>query len=480
MLDHDGQSEAADDGGDALVPTPTDDDLPRRYADFATMPEALDYVGAEQARASISTITAPSWSASIPIAELRADALADAHRLIARGVEARRPDRADRRDRARVRRLVLRRALCRRLAGAAAAADLVRRRANPISTSSRVQLKSSDPALLFYPARARRDGRRGRRGGRRRGRRLGRASQAGRRRSARCPRPKPDDIAYLQYSSGSTRFPHGVAVTHQALLANLAAHADSMNIGAGRPRRFLAAFLPRHGPGRLHALDGRQPDVGRLSQDRGFRPPPARLARPDHPQRRQCDELFADLRLRHLRAPRVEPDERRRALRSVALAGRRQRRRHDPARRHAGLRRRLRAGRLRRQQLPAELRPRRGDARGHGHAAGRGHRRRAGRGDPARRRRRGRARPAAALPLGRQLRQAGARHGGRDPRRRRQHAGRARDRQGLLPRHLGHGRLFPRRGGDRTPASTPTAGSTPATWAICPTAISTSSAAPRT
>lgn len=32
--------------------------------------------------------------------------------------------------------------------------------------------------------------------------------------------PKSDDLAYLQYSSGSTRFPHGVAVTHSALLAN--------------------------------------------------------------------------------------------------------------------------------------------------------------------------------------------------------------------------------------------------------------------
>ena len=29
-----------------------------------------------------------------------------------------------------------------------------------------------------------------------------------------------DDLAYLQYSSGSTRFPHGVAVTHRSLMAN--------------------------------------------------------------------------------------------------------------------------------------------------------------------------------------------------------------------------------------------------------------------
>ena len=27
----------------SLVPTPTDDDLPRRFSDFDTMPEALDY-----------------------------------------------------------------------------------------------------------------------------------------------------------------------------------------------------------------------------------------------------------------------------------------------------------------------------------------------------------------------------------------------------------------------------------------------------
>lgn len=34
------------------------------------------------------------------------------------------------------------------------------------------------------------------------------------------PEVNPDDLAYLQYSSGSTRFPHGVAVTHKALMSN--------------------------------------------------------------------------------------------------------------------------------------------------------------------------------------------------------------------------------------------------------------------
>jgi fatty-acyl-CoA synthase len=33
--------------------------------------------------------------------------------------------------------------------------------------------------------------------------------------------PKPSDICYLQYSSGSTRFPHGVAVTHASLMNNV-------------------------------------------------------------------------------------------------------------------------------------------------------------------------------------------------------------------------------------------------------------------
>ncbi len=47
------------------------------------------------------------------------------------------------------------------------------------------------------------------------------------------PTAKSTDIAYLQYSSGSTRFPHGVAVTHEALLANLAGHAHCMEAGHG-------------------------------------------------------------------------------------------------------------------------------------------------------------------------------------------------------------------------------------------------------
>ncbi|GLK77039.1 acyl-CoA synthetase [Methylopila jiangsuensis] len=34
------------------------------------------------------------------------------------------------------------------------------------------------------------------------------------------PRPAPEDLAYLQFSSGSTQFPKGIMVTHAALMAN--------------------------------------------------------------------------------------------------------------------------------------------------------------------------------------------------------------------------------------------------------------------
>lgn len=47
------------------------------------------------------------------------------------------------------------------------------------------------------------------------------------------PPPDPDSIAYLQYSSGSTRFPHGVAVSHRAVMANLTGHALAMEVGPG-------------------------------------------------------------------------------------------------------------------------------------------------------------------------------------------------------------------------------------------------------
>ena len=96
-------------------------------------------------------------------------------------------------------------------------------------------------------------------------------------------------------------------------------------------------------------------------------------------------------------------------------------------------------------------------------------------GQPARPDRAGRA-----LPRDRQLRQAGARHGGRDPRRERQArtATTRSARSGAAAPSVMHS-LLPRRGSDRRlPRST--AGSTPATWATSPTATCSSSAGRRT
>ncbi len=48
------------------------------------------------------------------------------------------------------------------------------------------------------------------------------------------PGADPDGLSYLQFSSGSTRFPHGVAVTHRALMANLfAINNHGLKVGAG-------------------------------------------------------------------------------------------------------------------------------------------------------------------------------------------------------------------------------------------------------
>ncbi|WP_416222294.1 fatty acyl-AMP ligase [Sphingomonas sp. LY160] len=44
------------------------------------------------------------------------------------------------------------------------------------------------------------------------------------------PQASGQDIGYLQYSSGSTRFPHGVAVSHRALLDNLRAHSIGVEV----------------------------------------------------------------------------------------------------------------------------------------------------------------------------------------------------------------------------------------------------------
>jgi fatty-acyl-CoA synthase len=211
----------------APVPTPTADDLPRRFADFATLGEALDYAASGKRGLNFhdarGTLTRP-----YPFAELRHDAIANAHRLIAHGivpgdrialVAETGPDFA---------------AL---FFGAIYAGAWPVPLPLPTSFGGRdsyidqliVQLASSDPKILFYPGEL--------------------AAMAGAAAEARgvegiewesfveadpvaapLPQARTEDIAYLQYSSGSTRFPHGVAVTHHALLNNLAAHSHGMEV----------------------------------------------------------------------------------------------------------------------------------------------------------------------------------------------------------------------------------------------------------
>jgi len=213
-----------------LVPTPNDCPLPRRYADFATFGEALDYAARSEKGLNFHDPRG-NLTRVYPYAELQADALAAAWRLAAAGIA--KGDRVA---------LIAETApefaalFCGAVLAGAWPVPL------PLPTSFggkdayieqiAVQLASSDPALLLYPAEiaamtqaaAERHG-------------VTSASfeefLAGDAEPVALPAAEPDDICYLQYSSGSTRFPHGVAVTHRALLNNLAGHAHAMQMGPG-------------------------------------------------------------------------------------------------------------------------------------------------------------------------------------------------------------------------------------------------------
>jgi fatty-acyl-CoA synthase len=222
----------------ALVPTPTEDALPRRFADFDTLGEALDYA-ATGVRGLNFHDARGQLALAYSFAELRRDAIANAHRLIAHGiapgdrialVAETGPDFA---------------AL---FFGAVYAGAWPVPLPLPTSFGGKdsyidqlaVQLGSSDPQLFLFP------------------RELG--EMAGAAATLRgvegldyegfvardyvegpLPQAATDDIAYLQYSSGSTRFPHGVAVTHHALLNNLAAHSHGMHLA---PADRCISWLP--------------------------------------------------------------------------------------------------------------------------------------------------------------------------------------------------------------------------------------------
>jgi fatty-acyl-CoA synthase len=213
-----------------LVPTPNDCPLPRRRADFATFTEAVDYAAMSakglnfhDARGVLERV--------YPYSQLRADALDWAYRLAAIGIA--KGDRVA---------LIAETGpefaalFCGAIYAGAWPVPL------PLPTTFGgkdnyieqlgVQLDSADPKLLLYPAEiaemageaATRQGCEG----------FDWEAFAAREAThVKLPEAAPDDICYLQYSSGSTRFPTGVAVTHRALLHNLYGHAATMNIGEG-------------------------------------------------------------------------------------------------------------------------------------------------------------------------------------------------------------------------------------------------------
>ena len=211
-----------------LLPTPSLDELPRLYSDFATLGDAMDYA-ATGVRGFNFHDPRGKLTRAYPFSEMQADAMQAAYRLIAHGVVP--GDRI---------------AICAETSPEFAALFFGVVYAGawpvplPLPTSFggkdsyidqlSVQLKGSDPKILFYQpelsemagAAAHACGVEG----------IDWASFAERDApEVKLPESKPEDICYLQYSSGSTRFPHGVAVTHHALLSNLKAHAHGMHIG---------------------------------------------------------------------------------------------------------------------------------------------------------------------------------------------------------------------------------------------------------
>ncbi len=211
----------------ALIPTPGEDSLPRIYSDFATFGDALDYA-AKGKRGLNFHDPRGTLIRVYPYAELRQDALAMGRRLIARGLKP-----GDRMALIAETGTDFAALFC----GAVYAGIWPVPLPLPTSFGGKesyidqiaVQMQSAEPSVLFFPAEL-----------------AEMAGAAAERQGCEglcwddfaredapaieLPKPASDDICFLQYSSGSTRFPHGVAVTHRQLLANVAGHGHGMSI----------------------------------------------------------------------------------------------------------------------------------------------------------------------------------------------------------------------------------------------------------
>ncbi len=211
----------------ALASTPTQDSLPRRFSDFATLSEALDYAAQGKRGLNFHDMRG-QLARPYAYSEMREDALEMAYRLISHGI--RKDDRIA---------LVAETGpdFAALFFGCVYAGAWPVPLPLPTSFGGResyvdqlsVQLKSCDPKILFFPAEL-----------------ADMANDAARACDVEgidwesfgdlialktdLPAANTDEICYLQYSSGSTRFPHGVAVTHKALLNNLSAHSHGMEV----------------------------------------------------------------------------------------------------------------------------------------------------------------------------------------------------------------------------------------------------------
>ena len=211
-----------------MLPTPNDCALPRRRSDFATFNEAIDYAARSEKGLNFHDMRG-TLERAYSYREMREDALAMARRLVAAGI-------------AKEDRVALVAETGPEFAALFCACTYVGAWPVPLPLPTSfggkdsyidqlaVQLESSDPKLFIYPpeiaemaqAAAERQGCEG----------IDWDSFAARE-APECElaEAKPDDICYLQYSSGSTRFPTGVAVTHEALLHNLFGHATAVDLG---------------------------------------------------------------------------------------------------------------------------------------------------------------------------------------------------------------------------------------------------------